>query len=70
MPIYVTFGFDFFDRDQLAAAAKLWVGRGFKRLKMTVGNNGAAAARHERPLLDLIREDAARVAAVREAVGP
>ncbi len=69
VPVYVTFGFDFFDRGQLAEAAKLWVGRGFKRLKMTVGHNGLAR-RDTRPLMDLIREDEARVRAVREAVGP
>ena len=40
VPVYVTFGFDFFDREQLAAAAKLWLERGFTRLKMTVGNSG------------------------------
>ena len=58
-----------FDRGQLAEAAKLWVGRGFKRLKMTVGHNGLAR-RDVKPLMDLIREDEARVRAVREAVGP
>jgi L-rhamnonate dehydratase len=68
VPVYSTFGFDFFDREQLAAAAKLWVKRGFTRLKMTVGNN-ALRRRNERPLMDLIREDEARVRAVREAVG-
>ncbi len=45
------------------------MGRGFKRLKMTVGHNGLAR-RDTRPLMDLIREDEARVRAVREAVGP
>jgi L-alanine-DL-glutamate epimerase-like enolase superfamily enzyme len=69
VPVYVTFGFDFFDRGQLAEAAKLWVKRGFTRLKMTVGNSGLRR-RDERPLLDLIREDEARVRAVREAAGP
>jgi L-alanine-DL-glutamate epimerase-like enolase superfamily enzyme len=69
VPVYVTFGFDFFDREQLAAAAKLWTARGFTRLKMTVGHSGLAR-RDSKPLLDLIREDAARVKAVREAVGP
>ena len=69
VPVYVTFGFDFFDRGQLAEAAKLWVGRGFKRLKMTVGHSGLAR-RDTKPLMDLIREDEARVRAVREAVGP
>ena len=68
-PVYATFGFGFFDREQLAAAAKLWVSQGFKRLKMTVGNE-ALKKRDSHPIMDVIREDAARVRAVREAVGP
>jgi L-alanine-DL-glutamate epimerase-like enolase superfamily enzyme len=69
VPVYATFGFGFFDREQLAAAARLWVSQGFRRLKMTVGNE-ALRRRDARPLADVIREDAARVEAVREAVGP
>jgi L-alanine-DL-glutamate epimerase-like enolase superfamily enzyme len=69
VPVYATFGFGFFDREQLATAAKLWVAQGFTRLKMTVGNE-ALRRRDQRPLHDVIREDAARVQAVREAVGP
>ena len=69
VPVYATFGFGFFDREQLAAAAKLWVSQGFRRLKMTVGNE-ALRHRDARPLAEVIREDAARVQAVREAVGP
>ena len=69
VPVYATFGFGFFDRAQLAAAAKLWVAQGFTRLKMTVGNE-ALRRRDARPLRDVILEDAARVRAVREAVGP
>ncbi len=69
VPVYATFGFGFFDREQLAAAAKLWVAQGFSRLKMTVGNE-ALRRRDQRALLDVIKEDAARVAAVRDAVGP
>jgi len=68
VPVYATFGFGFFDREQLAAAAKLWVSQGFKKLKMTVGNE-ALRHRDTRPVMDVIREDAARVRAVREAVG-
>ena len=67
-PVYATFGFGFFDREQLAAAAKLWVSQGFRRLKMTVGNE-ALRHRDRRSVMDVIREDAARVRAVREAVG-
>src|SRR3954465_11194273 len=69
VPLYATFGFGFFDREQLAAAAKLWVAQGFARLKMTVGNE-ALRHRDKRPVMEVIREDAARVRAVREAVGP
>jgi L-alanine-DL-glutamate epimerase-like enolase superfamily enzyme len=69
VPVYATFGFGFFDREQLAAAAKLWVSQGFRKLKMTVGNE-ALRNRDRRPIMEVIREDAARVAAVREAVGP
>jgi len=69
VPVYATFGFGFFDREQLAVAAKLWVAQGFSRLKMTVGNE-ALRRRDQRSLHDVIREDAARVAAVRDAVGP
>ena len=29
VPVYATFGFGFFDREQLAAAAKLWMRRAF-----------------------------------------
>jgi L-alanine-DL-glutamate epimerase-like enolase superfamily enzyme len=69
VPLYATFGFNFFDRDQLAAAAKLWVAQGYRRLKMVVGHE-ALRRREARPLGETIREDAARVAAVRDAVGP
>jgi len=68
VPVYATFGFGFFDRAQLAAAARHWVARGFTRLKMTVGNE-ALRHRDQRPVMEVIREDAARVRAVREAVG-
>src|SRR5712675_3781870 len=68
VPAYATFGFGFFDRAQLAAAAKLWVSQGFRRLKMVVGHE-ALRRREARPLSEVIRADAARVRAVREAVG-
>jgi L-rhamnonate dehydratase len=69
VPLYATFGFHFFDRDELAAAAKLWVSQGYRRLKMVVGHE-ALRRRETRALSEVIREDAARVRAVREAVGP
>jgi L-alanine-DL-glutamate epimerase-like enolase superfamily enzyme len=69
VPLYATFGFNFLPREQLAAAAKLWVSQGYRRLKMVVGHE-ALRRRETRPLSEVIREDAARVRAVREAVGP
>ena len=69
VPVYATFGFGFFDREQLAAAAKLWIAQGFRRLKMTVGME-ALRNRDRRSMMEAIREDAARIRAVREAAGP
>lgn len=69
VPVYATFGFAFFERDELAAAAKSWVERGFKRLKMTVGHHGLQRRDEPRPLADVIAEDVQRIRAVREAVG-
>lgn len=70
VPVYATFGFAFFDRDELASAARGWVDRGFTRLKMTVGHHGLQRRDEPRPLDTLITEDVARIRAVREAVGP
>ncbi|MFC6284535.1 MULTISPECIES: mandelate racemase/muconate lactonizing enzyme family protein [Polaromonas] len=70
VPVYATFGFAFFDRDELADAAKSWVGRGFTRLKMTVGHHGLQRRDEPRPLAEVITEDVQRIRAVREAVGP
>jgi L-rhamnonate dehydratase len=69
VPVYTTFGFGAYDRDELAAAAKWWVGRGHKRLKMVVGQHGLQRRDEPRPLEELIAEDARRVRAVRDAVG-
>jgi L-rhamnonate dehydratase len=68
VPVYATFGFGFLDRDQLVAAAEYWHGQGFERLKMTVADD-ALRNKNGRPLMEVIREDARRVQAVREAVG-
>ena len=47
VPVYVTFGFHFFDREELAEAAKFWVANGFTRLKMTVAHEGLRPARQQ-----------------------
>ncbi len=70
VPVYTTFGFGFFDRDQLVAAARHWVAEGHRRLKMVVGHHALQRRDEPRPIADVIVEDAARVRAVREAVGP
>jgi len=70
VPVYATFGFNFFDREELAQAAVQWVGNGFTRLKMTVGHHALARQDEPRPIADVIREDVQRIRAVREAVGP
>jgi L-rhamnonate dehydratase len=70
VPVYATFGFAFFDRDELAAAATSWVDRGFKRLKMTVGHHALQRRDEPRPLAEVVAEDVKRLEAVRAAVGP
>lgn len=69
VPVYKTFGFAFLDREQLVEAARYWVGRGFTRLKMTVGAEALQRRDAPRPIAEVIAEDARRVRAVREAVG-
>jgi L-alanine-DL-glutamate epimerase-like enolase superfamily enzyme len=69
VPTYATFGFSFYDREQLAAAAKEWVQRGDRRLKMVVGHEALQKRDTPRPVRDVILEDERRVRAVREAVG-
>ena len=69
VPVYVTFGPAFLNREELVAVAKAMVAEGYAGLKMVVGNN-ALENRDKRPLEDVVREDVARIKAVREAVGP
>jgi L-alanine-DL-glutamate epimerase-like enolase superfamily enzyme len=68
VPVYVTFGPAFLDREELVAVAKAMVGQGYGALKMVVGDN-ALQRRDSRPIETVIREDAERVRAVRAAVG-
>lgn len=66
---YITCGFSFFDRDQLAEAMRRAVARGFRSVKMQVGRPGLDDRKPHPTLREIIREDAARVRAVRDAVG-
>jgi L-alanine-DL-glutamate epimerase-like enolase superfamily enzyme len=68
VPVYVTFGPAFLNREELVAVAKAMVAEGYGGLKMVVGDN-ALQRRDSRPVEDVIREDAERVRAVRMAIG-
>lgn len=59
VPAYVTFGFPQYDIDRLPEAAKLHVATGFRALKSVVAVDPGGW-----------REDARRVRAIRDAVGP
>ena len=59
VPAYITFGFPAYSCEQLVEAAKYWVGQGQDKLKMITGLVGNSPD-----------EDATRMRAVREAVGP
>jgi L-rhamnonate dehydratase len=69
VPLYVTFGPAFLNRDELVDVAKAMTAQGFKHLKMVVGQ-AALERRDTRSLETVVDDDVARVKAVREAVGP
>jgi L-alanine-DL-glutamate epimerase-like enolase superfamily enzyme len=69
VPVYTTFGVGAYEREELAAAARWWVERGHRRLKMVVGYRALQRRDEPRLIEDVIVEDARRVRAVREAVG-
>jgi L-rhamnonate dehydratase len=69
VPVYTTFGFGAYDRTELATAAKWWVARGHKRLKMVVGHHALQRRDEPRSIEQVIAEDVRRVRAVRDAVG-
>ncbi|HWO42280.1 MAG TPA: mandelate racemase/muconate lactonizing enzyme family protein [Candidatus Eisenbacteria bacterium] len=74
IPAYITFGLRAYDNEELAQAARYWVGRGETRLKIQVGRtnvhgridpSGATGEHRD----DSPAADVDRVRAVREAVG-
>ena len=69
VPVYTTFGFGAYSRDELAAAARWWVERGHRRLKMVVGHHALQRRDEPRDVEEVIAEDVRRVRAVRDAVG-
>jgi L-alanine-DL-glutamate epimerase-like enolase superfamily enzyme len=70
VPAYTTFGLPELDRDALAEAARAQVESGQKRLKMVVAADVARRRGEGGNVEDSMREDMARIAAVRDAAGP
>ncbi|MFD2236570.1 mandelate racemase/muconate lactonizing enzyme family protein [Aureimonas populi] len=70
VPLYVTFGFGAFDRDQLGEAARTLRSEGISRFKMVVGHHALARRNQGADVRAILREDVARVRLVREAIGP
>jgi L-alanine-DL-glutamate epimerase-like enolase superfamily enzyme len=62
---YVTFGFSFLDREQLAEAARRMVAAGYRLMKMQVGRRDPGKS-----VAAVLAEDRARVEVVRDTVGP
>ena len=70
VPLYTTFGFGSFDRDQLDDAARHLAAQGVTRFKMVVGHHALAKRNEGADLPAILAEDVARVFRVREAIGP
>lgn len=70
VPLYVTFGFGGFDRDQLVESAKYLKAEGISRFKMVVGHHALAKRNRGMDVDAIIREDRVRVSLVRDAIGP
>lgn len=69
VPLYVTFGFGSFDREQLGDVARHLKGEGTTRFKMVVGHHALAKRNRGENLRAILTEDVERVRAVRSAIG-
>lgn len=69
VPLYCTFGFGSFDREQLGDVARELRGRGITRYKMVVGHHGLDKRNEGADLRAILREDIERVRVAREAIG-
>jgi L-alanine-DL-glutamate epimerase-like enolase superfamily enzyme len=67
--VYATLGLPMMTREHLVEMAKRVVARGFKAIKMQVGRPGLDQRSGEKSLMDILRDDETRIAAVRDAVG-
>ena len=66
---YATIGVPGADIDQLCEAARRLVAMGFKALKTQVGRPGLDHLRGQKPMIEIVRNDARRIKALREALG-
>ncbi|MCC6001321.1 MAG: mandelate racemase/muconate lactonizing enzyme family protein [Pararhodobacter sp.] len=70
VPLYVTFGFGSFDREQLAEAARSLRAEGITRFKMVVGHHALDKRIRGQDLRAILKEDIERVRIARDAIGP
>jgi L-rhamnonate dehydratase len=66
---YATIGVPGADIEQLCEAARRLVAMGFKCLKTQVGRPGLDNLRGQKPMIEIVRNDARRIKALREALG-
>jgi len=66
---YATIGVPGADIDQLVEAARRLVAMGFKCVKTQVGRPGLDHLKGHKPLIEIVRNDARRIKALREALG-
>ncbi len=69
VPLYVTFGFGSFDREQLGDVARHLKAEGTTRFKMVVGHHALAKRIAGADLRKILTEDIERVRAARSAIG-
>ena len=69
VPLYVTFGFGGFSREQLSDAARYLKAQGVTRFKMVVGHHALSKRNEGGDLRAQLEEDIARVRTVRDALG-
>ncbi len=67
---YATIGVPKLGRDELVETGKRLTAMGFKALKIQVGRPGLDHRSGQKPLIEIIREDVRRIAALRAGVGP
>ena len=68
-PGYATIGVPGADIDQLCEAARRLVAMGFKAVETQVGRPGLDHLRGQKPMIEIVRNDARRIKALREALG-